>query len=333
MASLRCAKSSRLALVLAIASACCTSIATAEELEELVPTIALTPLNNSSNGSSVYCNDNSTACKMQKKEIANAKEQRREEVRSPDPGTPIIPKGSNGTIKSRAATIPMDINYTWAMANRVAFNKAVIADISEKVPKLTGRVTVRKFTSVGVDVIVVGNEASGLLDSVSEMVSNGTIDFVRVGNATGVKVTGIHNKSVSVAKPTEVFTPEVQKAVDLRALRKVPKLVLPGTDGANTTMDTILTRAAMRDLHDPSRNIEDGKTKRERRVDFVVDEIMQLIGAGMKKATKFDSKNTQAVNELLLQTHSQQALEAKKFMSSLSVLFDAAAAPVDAKDL
>jgi hypothetical protein len=86
-------------------------------------------------------------------------------------------------------------------------------------------------------------------------------------------------------------------------------------------------------LHDPSRDIEDGMSKRERRIEFVVDEFMQLISAGMKKATKFDSKNSQAVNELLIKTHSQQAVEAKKFMSSLATLFDKAASPAGNMDL
>ena len=139
----------------------------------------------------------------------------------------------------------MDVNYAWAQTNKVAFNKAVIADITHTLPNLTGRVTVRKFTSVGVDIVVVGNEAVGLLDNLTTLISNGNLSFNNVGNATGVNVTGMHNKSVAVAAPTEVFTPEVQKALDLRALRKAPKLLLPDTEGANTTLDTILTRAAM----------------------------------------------------------------------------------------
>jgi len=291
---------------------------------------------------SVFCDDNSTACQRQKKEIADSKEQLREEVRSPDPGTPLVPKGVNATIKTRTVTIPLSVNYSWAKANEAVFKSAVLADLNKTLPFLYGRSKVMKYSSAGVTVGVIGDASSDLVESLGPMLKNGMLNFSSLANVTGVdpqKIStnngsnGSSNGSMIFDAPKQVLIKPVKKALDLREMRKRSKVVLPETAGLNTTLDMILTRAAMRDVWDPAKDIPDGKTQRERRIEFVTDEFMGLIAANLKKATKFDSKNTQAVNELILQTHSPQAPVAKQFLSDLAVAFDKASAPAGAQEL
>merc|ERR1711871_370590 len=286
-------------------------------LADVLPVAAVNNSNaNKSTNSTVFCRDNSSACRQQQKDIRIKKEQIREEARSSvSDGTSL--SDTSTTVKRDAVFTLGGVKVSWVEANTKQFKTAFVEDAVRNLGLIDN-------ASVSVTGIMAGDPATGGsatnetrvilavrgeanlvgLDRLTSEAQARSLAFTAVAKLLGPAVDPKLVIGFKLTDPKSALTTEAHKLNSANfkkiAANRPGASDLPRTSGMDTTVKTLLERAAKRDENDVARDVQDGRSTHERQVGILADELAQLVGAEVTKSTKWDAKNARAQTEALL---------------------------------